>query len=144
MGLVVPVVSVNLVAVVLAAIASFVIGMVWYSPMLFGKMWMKEIGTTEKEMKKKKGGMMQAMGMWFVGGLVTAYVLAHFLAYATGGYPTLMDGVMVGFWAWLGFVATVSAGMVLWGGKSLRLYALTAGNDLVSMLAMGAILAVWA
>ncbi|MEM4255256.1 MAG: DUF1761 domain-containing protein [Candidatus Norongarragalinales archaeon] len=139
----VPLVSVDFVAVVLAAIASFVIGMVWYSPMLFGKMWMKEMKTSEKEMKKGKKNMTQSFAFAFVGALVMAYVLAHFIAYATGGYPTLMDGITTAFWAWLGFVATVSAGMVLWGGKSWNLYALTAGNDLVSMLAMGAIIALW-
>lgn len=141
--MVMPLVSVDFAAVVLAAIASFVIGMLWYSPMLFGKMWMKEMGMTGKSMKSKKSGMTEKFAIAFLGSLVMAYVLAHFVSYATGGYPTLMDGVATAFWAWLGFVATVSAGMVLWGGKSLKLYALTAGNDLASMLAMGIIIAAW-
>ncbi|MBS3070095.1 DUF1761 domain-containing protein [Candidatus Micrarchaeota archaeon] len=139
-----PVASVNLVAVVLAAAASFVIGMLWYSPSLFGKTWMKEAGLTEKEMRKHKKGMAQKFGIAFLGGLAMAYVLAHFIAYATEGYPTLGDGLLAAFWAWLGFVVPVTSGMVLWEGKSLKFYAINVGELLVSMLAMGALLAAWA
>ena len=48
------IVEVNYVAVLAAAIASFVIGALWYSPMLFGKMWMKLSNVSGKEVKKAK------------------------------------------------------------------------------------------
>ncbi len=139
-----PVVSVSLIGVVLAAAASFVIGMLWFSPSLFGKAWMKEAGLTEKEMRKHKSGMMQKFGIAFLGALVMAYVLAHFIAYATEGYATLGEGLLTAFWAWLGFIVPVTSGMVLWEGKSLKFYAINVGELLVSMLAMGALLTIWA
>lgn len=51
--------------------------------------------------------------------------------------------MQAGFWAWLGFVATIMLGMTLWEGKPFRLYLLNAGYQLLNLLVMGAILAAW-
>ena len=55
--MVLPTVDVSWVAVIVVAIISFVIGMLWYSPLLFGKQWMKLSDIGDKKMKemKKKG-----------------------------------------------------------------------------------------
>ena len=70
--------DINYWAVLVAAIAQFVIGMAWYSPMLFGKTWMKEMGLTDKDMKaSKEKGMMKEMVIALISALVMAYVLSH-------------------------------------------------------------------
>ena len=135
-------VTINYLAVLVAAVASMVIGMAWYSPFLFGKMWMQLSGITEAKIKEaKKKGMAQSYVMAFVGSLVMSYVLAHFVQYA--GATDVMGGLMAGFWAWLGFIATVLLGSVLWEGKPVKLYVLNIAEYLVALLVMGAILAVW-
>ena len=135
-------VDVNYVAVLAAAIASFVIGAVWYSPMLFGKMWMKLSNVSDKEMKKaKEKGMTKNFAVQFLASLVMAYVLAHFVQYTQSS--TITEGMLTGFWIWLGFIATVMIGMVLWEGKPWKLYFIKAGHELVALAVMGAILAVW-
>lgn len=50
---------------------------------------------------------------------------------------------MVGFWNWLGFVAPVTLGGVLWEGKPWKLWGLNNGYQLLSLLVMGVILALW-
>lgn len=144
----VPIVDVNIVGVVLAAIAAFIVGMAWYSPMLFGNQWSKELGWTEKQMKemKKKGAskMGKAYATHFIGGVLMAYVLAHVIGFATDGYAQVMDGVVSGFWMWLGFVVPLLSGAVLWEGRSKKYYMINVGYYLVSLVVMGAIIAWWA
>ena len=136
-------VSINYWAVLVATIAAMIIGMFWYSPKgLFGKQWMKLVAIPPKKMKamQKKGG--QSMFWGFVSTLVLSYVLAYVVDYA--GAATLLGGIQTGFWIWLGFIATVQLGIVLWEGKPFKLYAINAGYHLVQLIVMGAILAVWA
>ncbi len=136
-------IAVNYVAVVVAAVVAFLIGWAWHSPLLFGKMWMELSGMTEKKMKSMpKDAMMKSMVGGFITTLISAYVLAHFVGYTQA--TTAVAGAMTGFWAWLGFTATVQMGGVLWEGKPFKLFLIGAGHTLVGMLVMGAILASWA
>jgi hypothetical protein len=77
----------------------------------------------------------------FAGALVMVYVLARFISYSQA--VTMSDGIMIGFWVWFGFVATIMLGSITWEGKPPRLYYLNAGYQLVNLLIAGAILAVW-
>jgi hypothetical protein len=55
--------EINYLAVLVAALVSMVIGGLWYSPLLFGNIWMKLSGITQKDVEKaKKQGMMKSMG----------------------------------------------------------------------------------
>ena len=133
---------VNYTAVLAAAAASMAIGFLWYSPLLFGKQWMKLAGLTEKKLEEaKKKGMVKAYGAMTLGALVSAFVLAHFINFAAAYTP--LDGALVGFWLWLGFVVPTMAGDVLFGGKPFKLYLINVGHTLVGLLVAGAILAVW-
>lgn len=135
-------IEINYLAVLVAGVAAMVLGGLWYSPLLFGKAWMKLSGFTEKDMEKaKQKGMFLSYFFNFVSILVMAYVLSHFVDYA--GATDWRGGLQAGFWIWLGFVATVMLGMVLWEGKPFRLYLINVLYWLVALLGMGAILAVW-
>jgi hypothetical protein len=50
---------------------------------------------------------------------------------------------MTGFWVWLGFFAPLQSDEVLWGGKPWKLFFINTSYRLVSLLAMGLILALW-
>ena len=136
-----PPVEINNLAVLVAAIASMVIGFLWYGP-LFGNQWKKLMGFTDKSMKGMKMTPMQAMIGGFISTLLMAYILAHFVDYVQA--KTIVEGIEAGFWIWLGFIATVQIGMVLWEGKPFKLFALNTLHYLVTLATMGAILAVWA
>jgi hypothetical protein len=140
-------VPINYLAVVVAALASMAIGFLWYGP-LFGKTWMKLAGVAPKRKtaaKKKGAGMEKTYFLAFLGSLIMSNVLAHSLIFAAAYYEMsgITAGLMSGFWNWLGFIAPVTLGAVLWEGKPWKLWLLSNGCYLVSLLVMGTILAVW-
>lgn len=133
-----PDVSINYLAVVVAALAAMVLGFAWYSPALFSRMWVKEMGKTEEDFKQGAG----AGYAWAaVAALVTAYVLSHFVDYANA--VTLADGAKTGLWAGLGLVATAMFTTNLFSGSSTKLWLINAGYQVVNLVIMGMILAVW-
>lgn len=137
-----PDVTVNYLAVVVAALlGGMALGFIWFGP-LFGKQWMKLVGMDQKKMDDaKKKGMGKTYVLSTLGSLVMAYVLSYFMSYAQAS--TVLHGLQVAFWAWLGFVATTMLNNVLFGNKSWKLYKIEAGYQLVALLIMGVVLAVW-
>ena len=133
-----PQVDVNLMVVLVAAIAAMVIGSLWYSPLLFVKEWSK---LAKLDSKDKQNSPAKAMTIAAVMALITAYVLAHIIAYS--GATTLTEGLVTGFWVWLGFFFTTAVMQGAFETKPMKLTAITVGNSLVTMLVMGSILASW-
>ncbi len=127
-------------AVLVAAVASFIVGFVWYHPSVFGIMWMRWSGISPSAAEAGKKKMVQSMVSGFVGSLVTAYVLAHFVA--VWGAVDMMGAIQLGFWAWLGFQMPIMLGSVLWEQKSWNLFALNGAYWLVSTIVMAKVL-VW-
>jgi hypothetical protein len=131
----------NVIALIVAAVVAQILGMLWYGP-VFGKQWLGFMGWSkadaDKRMKEGKKNMIIA----FVGSLVTAYVFSMILGQlGTVGFSA---GAVVGFWVWLGFLATTQMGSVLWEGKPKGLYYLNTLFSLVNLALMGGILAAWA
>jgi len=140
----------NGLAVLVAAIANMVIGFLWYGP-LFGKQWTKLMNFDSKKMKEMKNqSMTKPMILGFISALVMAYALSYILDRSRLifnllelGALDILHGLFIGFLVWLGFIVTVLLGTVLWEGKPIRLYLLNISYWLVTLLVMGAILAVW-
>jgi hypothetical protein len=136
--------EVNLWSVLVAAVATMVLGFVWYSPILFARPWMLAMGYNPEdkakmeEMRKSAG---PAYGISFVASLIMAFVLAKIIDIAT--VDSAYYGMKIGFAVWLGFVTTVQLTAKLFGNQSTKLYLINTGYQLVCYLAMGAILAVW-
>ncbi len=134
-------IEISLAAVLMAAAANMAVGAVWYSPRLFGKRWLAAMGWSQKELaRRKQQGLSRAYGGTFLASVVLAYFLAHGVEYM--GASTLLDGAHVGFWVWLGFVATTSVGAYLFEGRPLALYLINSGGHLAGLLVMGGLLAV--
>ena len=136
-----PSVDINYLAVLVAAIASMALGFLWYGP-LFGSQWKKLMNFTDKSMKAVKLTPAQAMAGGFTTTLIMSYILAHFVDYTQSA--TFVDGAIAGIWLWLGFIATVQLGSVLWEGKPVKLYVINTLHYLAALVVMGGILAVWA
>ena len=135
-------ISVNLLAVLVAGVAGMAIGALWYSPILFGKMWMRLSGMDMAKMGEyKKKGMGKSYFMAFIGILVMAYVLAHFLI--IGEAITISDALQIAFGLWLGFIVTTKLGDVLWGDDPVALYILNIAQYLVAISVMSIILTFW-
>ncbi len=130
----------NYLAILAATIVNMAIGYVWYGP-LFGKQWMKLTGRTKESMAKEKNKMPMIMGSMFIGALVMSYVLAVFITLTNS--TTALIGAMIGFWAWLGFVATTILQDVLYEKKNKQVATISLGYNLVVLIVNGVILAVW-
>ena len=133
---------VNSLAVLVSAIASMVVGSVWYGP-LFGKTFMHEMGMDQWS-PEKKAAMKKKMGpsyaLQFVASCVMFYVLAGLIE--GFGHTSLGGGAMTGLVMWIGFVVPIKLGDAVWGGK-ISLFWLSIGNMLATLLAAGAIIGAW-
>lgn len=130
-------IEVNFVAVLVAAVAVFIIGALWYGPAL-GKYWMKLMNFTPESMKSMSMTPMKAMIFGFIGTVLMTYVLAHFVA--VWGAVDVNGACQLAFWIWLGFFVPVTAGAWLWEGKSFKLFVFNAAYYLVTLIVAALIL----
>jgi hypothetical protein len=134
--------DVNVWAVLASAVASMVIGSIWYGP-LFGKIFMREIGmdkwTPERQAAEKKR-MGVAYALQFAASVLMFYVLSSFF-YDLGNL-SVKSGVMVALCVWIGFVVPVKVGDMIWAG-SKTLFWLSVGNMFFTLLAAGVIIGAW-
>jgi len=122
-----------------AAVAKMAVGALWYSNALFFKPWIRMSGITEGQVKQ---GLPKALVVDFIGSFLMALVLFHTIRWS--GARAVVEGLFVGFLNWLGFVAVATVSTVTYERKPVKLYLLNNGYQLVSILVMGAILALWA
>jgi hypothetical protein len=136
--------SLNWLAVLVAAISTMVVGFLWYSPLLFAKPWMREMGYDPND-KAKTDEMKKSAGPAYAGSMVAGLLSAFTLALILHGLRAedLHFGIMASFHIWLGFVATVQFTNALFTKQSMKLFAINTGYQLVCYLVMGSILTVW-
>ena len=132
--------EVNYLAVGLAAVLSFALGMLWYSPLLFANAWMAGQGYTQDDLQRMQAGMGPTYALsfvcWFVMATILAVIARHF---GEGVAPTLH----VGLHLWLGFSATVGLTSNRFSDKPLSLWAIDAGYQLASIAVMAVVLGLW-
>jgi len=133
---------INYAAVAASAAGYWVLGALWYSPLLFARPFIALKGWTPEEVAAVQAASHATeIGVAFAGSLVLAYVLAHCVKFT--GAETARGGMLTGFWLWLGLVLTTNLDTVLFEGRPLGLYLINNGYHLAGMLSMGALLAVW-
>lgn len=136
---------VNYWAIIVSAVVSVVLGMIWYNPKVFGTAWIEAQGKNMDEMMAKMKASGKSMTgnyvIQVVASLVMAYVLDHFVSLL--GLIGFAAGAELGFWLWLGFIATAMVGMVLWEGRPWKYYAIVAGYHLVNLILISGIIAAW-
>jgi len=123
--------AINWIAVLLAAVSTFVIGGLWYS-LLFAKPWQKAAGVTDEQLKSGAPRI-------FIGSFLLALVMAASLA-AFIGKGGIAFGTFAGLAAGLTFVAAAFGINYLFERKSLRLFAINASYNIVAFTVMGVII----
>lgn len=134
-------ITVNYLAVVVAAVVAYAVGAVWHSPMGFGNYWKKLMGFTDADMRGMPLTATQAMTIGFFVTLLVAFVLANFVVLV--GANTWQTAMQLSFWLWLGFLAPTLANGWLWEGKSLKLFGFNAAYALVNIAVMALVLGLW-
>jgi len=129
-------VSINYLAVIVSAISAFVVGSIWYAPFLFGKAWQAETGLTDEDLKK-------GMGKTFGGSFVLTVFISYGMAMFFGGEVDLQMGLMYGFMTGAFFVAASLGIIYLYDKKSLRIWLINAGYQVLIYTIIGGILGAW-
>ncbi len=130
-------VQLNYLALLVAALSTFLLGGLWYSPAVFGKAWMRENGFKEEDMKG--ANMVKIFGLAFLLAVISAVNLAMFMGPEND--PTM--GALWGFLAGAGWVATFVGTHYLFERKSFTLFLINAGYSVVALTIMGIIIAAW-
>jgi hypothetical protein len=137
-------IAVNYIAILVAGVVSMALGFFWYSPMILGKPWMKLMGYTEKSITQAQKEMGKMYILSFLAVLVSGYVLSHVMALSENFYGEgpVTAGMSTAFFMWFGFIAPIQLTDVIFGNKPWMLYAINTSYQLLSMLAMGVIIAI--
>ena len=130
--------ALNWLAILSATGSTFLMGYLWYSPLLFGKAWMEEIGFKGDE--QEKPNMTKMLSLFFIFSFVMAFNLALFL---NDVKTTLQWGATAGFLAGFGWVAMSVFITGQFEKRSTRYMLIHGGYYIVCFVIMGAILGGW-
>ena len=121
-----------------AALLQWLLGALWYSPVLFAKPWKAMV---EVPPESKKNRMVLGMIASFIGCLIVSFMLMHLLWWSdTEG---LKRALLVGLSLWLGFIAAPLAAQYIYEGRPFKLFAINTGYWLLAILAGCALLVRW-
>ncbi|MCA8980573.1 MAG: DUF1761 domain-containing protein [Planctomycetes bacterium] len=128
--------SLNYWAVLVAALTSFVLGGLWYSPALFGRAWCNEMG---RSIDEKSGHPAKVFGAAFAFSLAASY----FFAWLLGPAPDLHRAVHMSFVVGGGFVACCFGINYQFAGHSWRMLAIDAGYHFLQFVLFAVVLGLW-
>ena|SRR2546421_7121528 len=131
--------GINYLAVIAAALVSFLLGGPWYSEAVFKKAWMRAAGRAGETPQPGQKHPAQVFGISFVFALIAALVLALWL----GPNPPLGFAVGRGLMAGAGLVATSFGINYLFSARSMVLWLIDAGYHVVQFALFGLILGLW-
>jgi hypothetical protein len=129
--------GINILAVVVAAVSSFALGGLWYSPKMFGNAWNRENGANPKEPGASHPA--RVFGISFVFCLVAAFAFAFLLGPAPSIELAASRGLLVG----LCFVATSLGINYQFANRSTLLWVIDGGYHTIQFLLFGVILGLW-
>jgi hypothetical protein len=154
----------NFIAVLVASLASLLIGYVWYNPKVFGSIWMREAGLTEEELKK--GSMVKIFGLTIIYSLLLAFWMPQLVIHQVGviqsaggnvndpaylefmkvhgdAFRYFKHGALHGLMSGIAIALPITAINGLFERKSWKYIAIHAGYWMVVMAIMGAIVCGW-
>lgn len=133
--------SCQVLPVVVAAVAAFVLGALWYSPMLFGKAWVAANGLTAEKIEAMRASAPRAYAVSFLCNVVMAGALCVLLQRI--GIVSWLTGAKLGGLVGVGFAATLGLTAHMFSDRKLSAWAIDAAYQLAQLVLMGAILAAW-
>jgi len=130
----------NYLAVLVAAVASFVFGGVWYG--VFAKQWMLAANKSEEDVagSPKIAGVQWQLPVTFLALLFMAFMLSGIIGHLGAGQVTLLNGLISGFFIWLGFVIPTMYVNHAYQGQPLCLTTIDGGHWLGVLLVQGAVI----
>lgn len=126
--------GINYVAILIAAVAAFIFGWIYY--MTLSTQWMAALGKKKEDMKPSATPLVVSI----LGLVVMAWVLAGTMGHLGAGQVTIKNGVVSALFLWLGFVVTTLATNNSFGGRKFALTAIDSGHWLGVLVIQGAII----
>jgi hypothetical protein len=126
---------VNWFAIAAAVVSTFVIGGLWYSPLLFVNSWLKMSGVDKRVFD---GGLRKALIADLFSAIATALILNQVIRWS--GATGIASGLLVALLVWIGLVASVLITQVTYEHRPFAFFAISSGYRLVTLEVMGAIL----
>ena len=126
--------TLNPVAVLIALISHFVIGVIWFHPSVFGKAWVELSGIEMKTDTK-----------WLLAGFVAhiLYTIALAVIVNLGKATTVVEGMTIGIMVAIGFIGTVLINELAYMKIPFKLFLVKFGDEFISLIVAGIILALW-
>lgn len=128
--------QVNFMAVLVAALSSFMLGGLWYSKALFGEVWNRTAGANPKG---EQGHPAKVFGVSFVFALVAAFVYAWLMPPATDAAQAAIQGLLVG----AGVVAASFGINYQFANRGITLWLIDGGYHTAQFLIYGLIIGLW-
>ncbi|MEN9647611.1 MAG: hypothetical protein RLY57_415 [Candidatus Parcubacteria bacterium] len=136
---------INFIAVLVAAVAAFIIGFLLHGPVL-GKLWMR-LANIHPTGKEKLSDMYPQMFWNLVVNIISALGVAlGTLVLSSSVFSThlsVLNGIIVGLVVWIFFIGTSTVIDVVWMGKSFKLWIYEMFCSLVVMVVVGLIIGSW-
>ena len=143
-----PEITINYLAVLLCVVIAMPVGFLWFGP-LFGKPWARHMGMEDME-APDGAAMAKSMGLFALGSLLIAFVLAHsILVWQPTTWGLGPDqapwsyALNAGFFTWIGFFLPLQIGRVAWEQKGWGLVAINSSFDLTRLMLFALVLSYW-
>lgn len=127
--------SISWIAVIAASVSGFVLGGLWYSPILLGKQWQREAKIPEELLKSGKPAVI------FGGAFVLSFVASLMFAVFLGTDATVSQGALYGLGAGLCWVSAAFGVNYLFERRSLGLFLINGGYNTLWFLTIGVVIA---
>lgn len=158
----------NWIAIFVSALATLVVGFIWYHPKVFGTVWMKETGFTQEELAK--GNMLKIFGLTYIFSLFIVIIESSLTIHQSGAlgmiggpmkisealpsyqafmndygtaFRTFKHGALHGFMSGLLFAFPINAINGLFERKSWRYIWLNSGYWIVTLTLIGSLICGW-
>lgn len=129
--------SLNWWAIIVATVSAFVLGGAWYSPLMFGNVWMKVAGMTEESVKQAN------MAKIFGGSIVLTLIAAVNLGMFLGPNSDLAFGIAAGAATGIGWIVPAFGVVYLFEQRPTLHWFINGAYWVVTFIIMGAIIGAW-
>ena len=129
-----------LLPVLAAGLVPLIVGSLWYHPSILGSAWMRMKHITPEKAERASRLAAHSTAVMLVMGMCASFMLFQIMI--AFGIESAREALLTGAGIWLGFVVPATVSRVLWDHIPLTLYAIEAGQWLVSLCVMAVVLTV--
>ena len=129
--------DIHILPIIIAALSAFLVGGLWYSPLLFGKVWQLAEGLSDAQCQKGHKPLV------YTAAFLLSILSATVLSYILGAKPSLSYAVAISFLIGLGFITTSLGVNYLFAQRDVKLFLIDSGYHIVQFITYGIIFGVW-